>query len=79
MGLTENHCATWNPPKFPYPNATQGEKDEWWEEHRKWKKAYNTCATCGSDKIEVRNHSAMWGDGDVYCENNHYVRMWDSG
>jgi hypothetical protein len=35
----------------------------------------NTCKKCGSRKMEVRNHSQMWGDGDV----GEYVRMYDSG
>lgn len=39
------------------------------------------CPSCGcADKHEVRNHSAMWGDGDVYCQEcGAYVRMYDSG
>lgn len=66
------HMASWKLP--PYENTP-----EWWCQHKLWKKAYNTCADCGSTKLEVRNHSAMWGDGDIYCENGHYVRMFDSG
>lgn len=73
------HAATWPAPKFPYPNATEEQMEEWRVEHARWREAYNTCATCGSTKTEVRDHSAIWGDGDVYCENGHYVRMWDSG
>lgn len=29
---------------------------------------------------EVRNHSIMWGDGDVHCTLcGTFVRSWDSG
>lgn len=52
---------------------------KYWEEHKRWRKDYNTCAECGSEKLTLSNHSAMWGDGDLHCENGHYVRMFDSG
>lgn len=40
------------------------------------------CPKCGSlpKDHEVRNHSLMWGDGDVYCTKcDAYVRMYDAG
>ena len=37
------------------------------------------CLECGSERLHVRNHSMMWHDGDVHCENGHYVRMYDAG
>lgn len=37
------------------------------------------CIECGSEALTVRNHSMMWHDGDVYCPNGHYVRMYDAG
>lgn len=66
------HKATWR--LRPYENTP-----EWQDEHKRWREAYNTCAECGSTNVAVYNRSAMWGDGDVLCENGHYVRMWDSG
>ncbi len=40
------------------------------------------CPKCGSppSEHEVRNHSLMWHDGDVYCTKcGAYVRMYDAG
>lgn len=37
------------------------------------------CCECGSTTLTLRNYSMMWHDGDIYCENNHYVRMYDAG
>lgn len=40
------------------------------------------CPACGAPpaKQEVRNHSAMWGDGEVCCKKcGTFVRFWDSG
>jgi len=40
------------------------------------------CPKCNSlpKDHEVRNHSLMWGDGDVHCTLcGTYVRDWDSG
>lgn len=34
---------------------------------------------CGSEKLRVVDHSDIWHDGDIYCENGHYVRMFDAG
>lgn len=76
----ENHMARGiSPPKFPYPDATESQLADWREEERKWRRLYNTCATCGSHNVHVENYSMMWHDGDVFCENGHYVRMWDAG
>lgn len=69
-----SHMATWKLPPPPSPITP-----EWEAEYKKWREAYNTCGECGSKKLELRNHSAMWGDGDLICENGHYVRMYDSG
>lgn len=40
------------------------------------------CPKCGSppSEHEVRNHSLMWRDGDVYCTRcGAYVRLYDAG
>jgi hypothetical protein len=38
------------------------------------------CPRCGGSEREVRNHSAMWGDGDVHCRTcGQFLRDWDSG
>jgi hypothetical protein len=40
------------------------------------------CPVCDSSSSnhEVRNHSIMFGDGDVYCLRcGAFVRYWDSG
>lgn len=65
----------------PYPKDWDNEDEvaQFMKASAEWRALYNTCATCGSTNTEVRNHDLMWGDGDVYCENDHYVRMWDSG
>lgn len=67
-----NHMATGSLPPFE-------DTSEWWAQHDKWRRDYNTCATCGSNKVHVENHSSIWGDGDVICENGHKVRDFDSG
>ena len=78
--MPENHRAkNWPAPKYPYPDADDIDKAIFDFAHKAWRKAFNTCDTCGSSKIEVRNYSAMWHDGDIYCENDHYVRMYDAG
>jgi uncharacterized protein (TIGR02996 family) len=38
------------------------------------------CPSCGGDNHEVRNHSLMWHDGDVFCMDcGAYVWMYDAG
>ena len=40
------------------------------------------CPKCGAppSKHEVKNHSILWGDGDVYCtECGSFVRIYDAG
>jgi hypothetical protein len=37
------------------------------------------CIECGSTRLNIRNYSMMWHDGDLYCENGHYVRGYDAG
>lgn len=38
------------------------------------------CPKCGSTNHEVRNHSLMWHDGDIYClDCGAYIRMFDAG
>lgn len=66
------HKADWKLPPFE-------STPEWWLKHKYWRKAFNTCADCGSTKLELRNHDPIWGEGDLYCENNHFVRHFDSG
>ncbi len=42
--------------------------------------ARNACPHCESKNLEVRNHSFMWHDGDIYCEDcGTYVRDFDAG
>lgn len=71
------HCATWKLP--PYPGGGRDEYPEWWAEADRWQRARNTCSECGSTKLETRNYNIIWKDGDVYCENGHYVRGYDAG
>jgi hypothetical protein len=66
------HKADWKLP--PFENTP-----EWWEEHDRWRKAYNTCATCGSTKLHLKNWDEVWRDGDLYCNNGHFVRYYDTG
>ncbi len=43
---------------------------------------WTDCPHCGADKSqqEVRNHSLMWHDGDVYCTAcGGFVRYFDAG
>lgn len=40
---------------------------------------WSRCIECGSESLELRNYSQMWHDGDLHCENGHYVRMFDAG
>ncbi|TSC89292.1 MAG: hypothetical protein G01um10143_673 [Parcubacteria group bacterium Gr01-1014_3] len=38
------------------------------------------CPDCGSDQYDVRNHSIMWGDGEIHCAKcGTYIRDFDSG
>ena len=66
-------------PNHPWSRLSKEEKEalSWTE----LKRIQNYCMKCEtSGKAEVRNHSAIWGDGDVYCSNcGAYIRMWDSG
>lgn len=41
----------------------------------------NFCPKCKRVvKIVIKNHSAMWGDGDVHCADcDTFIRIWDSG
>lgn len=57
--------------------GTEEEQAEYWKWHAEFRKAYNTCGTCGSTKLVLSNYDMMWGDGDLHCENGHYVRMFD--
>ncbi len=41
---------------------------------------YKKCPSCGGTNFEVRNHSLIWHDGDVYCKDcGAYVRSYDAG
>lgn len=42
---------------------------------------FQACPTCHStDSLEVRNHSLMWHDGEVWCGKcDIYVRSYDAG
>ena len=42
---------------------------------------YKKCPKCKStDHLQVRDYSAMWHDGEVWCEYcNIYVREYDAG
>lgn len=45
-----------------------------------WRSHYNLCRQCGSTNTSVYNHSLMWHDGDVVCDDcGRYVRMYDAG
>jgi len=66
------HKADWNLPE--YENT-----EEWHAEHKRWLRAYNTCAVCGSTKLTLKEHSFLWHDGELWCENNHIVRHWEAG
>lgn len=38
------------------------------------------CGRCHSHNITVENHSLMWHDGDIVCQDcGGYVRMFDAG
>lgn len=67
-----NHKATWRLPPFGDPARTP-------ELEAQWRRDYNTCATCDSTALHVENYSSMWHDGDMVCENGHYVRAYDAG
>ena len=66
------HKANFDMP--PFENT-----DSWFSLWQKWKKLRNTCAECNSEKLELRNHDPIWLDGDLYCENGHFVRTFDAG
>lgn len=39
-----------------------------------------SCPVCESTSFEVRNHSLMWHDGDIYCKNcGSFIRYFDAG
>lgn len=70
----------WYPKWVKLPDGRYNfETDEYRRAKRIVGRARNTCSVCGSRKTRLENHSAMWGDGDVMCENGHHVRDWDSG
>lgn len=38
------------------------------------------CPKCGPTQAELRNHSIMWGDGEVHCVKcGTLIRYWNSG
>ena len=38
------------------------------------------CGRCHSKNLQVENHSGMWHDGDIVCQDcGGYVRMFDAG
>lgn len=65
--------------KMGYGQPTDLPKDFVERNNRIVRRARNTCSACGSRKLRLENHSAMWGDGDLFCENGHHVRDWASG
>lgn len=80
-----SNCAEHLPPLGRFPmeagefSSLEAARDDFSARERVWRRAYNTCAECGSDKLKLTNHSRMWGDGDLHCANGHYVRMFNSG
>jgi hypothetical protein len=72
--LTPTRTPAQPPPKASLQLlATSGPPDSTWT-------ALNApCETCGSIFMELYNYSEMWHDGDVYCHNGHWVRMYDAG
>lgn len=68
------HKATWKR-QYHWSDRSQAAQIE----SKKWNRDYNTCADCGSTKLTLKNYEMMWGDGDLYCENGHLVRRYDSG
>lgn len=53
---------------------------EWKVAFHAWRAMYNACRQCGSEDTRVENHSMMWHDGDIVCNDcGRYVRMFDAG
>lgn len=59
--------------------------DRWCKKCRDWAGCmgpHTHCPKCDSppNRHELRNHSLMWHDGDVFClECDTRVRTWDAG
>jgi len=66
------HKANW---KLPAYHNTP----EYWEEHDRWREAYNTCSECGSTKLTLKEFDEIWRDGKLYCDKGHFVRHYDAG
>jgi hypothetical protein len=42
--------------------------------------AYSSKCLCGSEKFTIKNHSLIWHDGDVHCQQcGMYIRDFDAG
>lgn len=67
------------PPKRGDMLGTKAEQDEYLAWASEFRQAYNTCGSCGSTKLTLRSFDDVWRDGDLYCENGHYVRGFDAG
>ena len=37
------------------------------------------CLICESEELHVEDYDPLWRDGNLVCENGHFIRVWDAG